>query len=54
MQTMDNSPVYYRVREEQEREAALRASDDGIRQIHLAMADKYRELAKGAEQKAAV
>lgn len=50
MTTVDDSPEYYRLRETQERDASERAASDDTRQIHLAMADKYRELAKEAER----
>jgi len=54
MQTVENSPGYYRTREEQEREAADTAADEAVRQIHLDLADKYRALAKAAEKRATV
>ena len=50
MKTVDNSAEYYRLREEQEREAAASAPSAGIAEIHLKLATKYRELAAKAEQ----
>lgn len=49
MNTVDDSPEYYRLRESQERDAAELAANDDTRQIHLVLADKYRQLAKDAE-----
>ena len=49
--TVDDSPEYYRMRETKEREAAANAANDGVREIHLAMADKYKALAEEAEKR---
>jgi hypothetical protein len=49
MQLNDNSPDYYRMREAQERAMAAKAQDEDIRQIHQAMADKYRDMAECAD-----
>ena len=47
MQPFDHTHGYYRRRERQEREMAATAKDEAVKRIHLAMADKYRELAEG-------
>jgi hypothetical protein len=40
-----NSSTYYRNREQAERMQAAQATSENIRQIHLTMAERYRELA---------
>ena len=45
MQPLDHPHGYYRKREQQEREMAANAKDQAARQIHLALAEKYRQLA---------
>jgi hypothetical protein len=47
MQPFDHTPGYYRKREQDEREMAATAKDEAARQIHLALAEKYRQLADG-------
>jgi hypothetical protein len=47
MQPFDHPHGYYRKREQQEREMAASAKDDAARQIHLDLAEKYRQLAGG-------
>lgn len=49
MRSLDDSPEYYRLRETHEREAAEKAANDAIRNIHLAMAAKYQKLAAKVE-----
>ena len=49
MRGASNSGAYYRNREQAEREQADRAVSDSIRQIHLTMAERYRELADQCE-----
>ncbi len=46
MKPFDHPPGYYRNRERQEREMAASAKDQTARQIHLAMAERYRQLAE--------
>ena len=46
MHGASNSAAYYRNREQAERMQAARAVSDNIRQIHLTMAERYRELAE--------
>ena len=50
MNTSDNSPEYYRMREAQEQEMADKAATEEGRYVHQALADRYRELADEAEQ----
>lgn len=45
--TADQRTDYYARRERQEREIADRAASDVARQIHLALATRYAELARG-------
>lgn len=47
--TLSYAADYYRKRERAEREMAGQANSIGIRQIHLEMAERYRELAEQAE-----
>ena len=49
MQPFDHPQGYYRRREQQEREMAATAKDEAARKIHLALAEKYRQLANGGE-----
>ena len=49
MNTSDNSPEYYRMREAQEQEMADKAATEEGRAVHQALADRYRELAEEAE-----
>ena len=42
---------YYRRREQDQRELADRASSQAIRNLHLDMADRYREMAQEAQLK---
>lgn len=49
MNTSDNSPEYYRMRETQEREMADKAANEEARAVHQALADRYREMAEEAE-----
>jgi hypothetical protein len=49
MHGASNSAAYYRNREQAERTQAAQAVSDNIRQIHLTMAERYRELAEGSE-----
>lgn len=51
METTDDTAEYYRMRESQERSMALKARNEEVRSIHLALADKYRERADLAEEK---
>lgn len=44
-----NSAAYYRKREQAERTLANRAASSTIRDIHLEMAERYRELAEQVE-----
>ena len=46
MHGTSNSATYYRKREEAERVHAAQAVSDNIRQIHLTLAERYRELAE--------
>lgn len=46
-QTADQRADYYARRERQEREIAERTASDVARQIHLALATRYAELARG-------
>ena len=49
MHGASNSAAYYRTREQVERARAAQAVSDNIRQIHLTMAQRYRELAEESE-----
>ena len=49
MNTSDNSPEYYRMREAQEQEMADKAATEEGRAVHQALADRYSELAEEAE-----
>jgi len=49
MHGASNSATYYRNREHAERAQAAQAVSDHIRQIHLTMAERYRELADQTE-----
>ena len=51
MKSVDDSAEYYRLRETQERDAADKAATDAVRQIHTALADKYKELAENAKKR---
>ena len=44
-----SSVDYYRGRERAERELADRAASNAIRNIHLDLADRYREMAQKAQ-----
>jgi hypothetical protein len=44
---------YYRHREQDQRQLADQASSQSIRNLHLDMADRYRELAQEAQLKQA-
>ena len=44
MHGTSNSATYYRNREDAERLLAAQAVSDNIRQIHLTLAERYREL----------
>ena len=44
-----DSAAYYRSREQAERMQAALANADNIRQIHLNLAERYRELAEQFE-----
>lgn len=46
MQVPEGPHAYYLMRQAQEREMAAQAADESARRIHLALADKYRELAE--------
>lgn len=50
MHGTSNAASYYREREQAERMQAAQAVSDNIRQIHLTLAERYRELADGSEQ----
>ena len=50
MEPSDRPHGYYRNREQQEREMAAIARDEAARQIHLALAEKYRQLAEGSDE----
>ena len=47
-----NSAAYYRNREQTERTLANQAASPAIRDIHLEMAERYRELAEQLEMPA--
>ena len=49
MQESDCPPGYYRRRETQELEMAATAKDEAARQIHLALAARYRQLLNGKD-----
>jgi len=49
MHGASNSAAYFRDREQAERTQAAQAVSDHIRQIHLTMAERYRELAEQCE-----
>lgn len=49
MHGKSDSGAYYRDREQAERLQAEQAASDNIRQIHLSMAERYRELAEQSE-----
>ena len=49
MKLFDQQQGYYRKREQQEREMAALAKDGAARQAHLALAEKYRQLADGSD-----
>lgn len=53
MHGASNSSAYYRNREQAERMQAAQAVSEHIQQIHLTMAERYRELADQAESSAA-
>ena len=53
MHGASNSTVYYRNREQEERMQAAKAVSENIRQIHLTMAERYRELAEFSEMSTA-
>ena len=50
MRILDDSSEYYRMRELQERDAAARAPNDAIAEIHLTLDREYRKLAEEAEK----
>ena len=47
MRPLEHPHGYYRRREKQEREMAANTNDDAAKQIHLALAERYRQLAEG-------
>ena len=49
MRGTSNSSTYYRSREQAERERAAQAVSDNIRQIHLTLAERCRELAEQSD-----
>ena len=49
MQASDCPHGYYRMREAQELEMAAKATDEEARQIHLALAERYRQLLNGKD-----
>lgn len=49
MAPFDHPHGYYRKRERQEREIAASAKDQAAKQIHLALAERYRKLAEDDE-----
>lgn len=49
MKPFDQQQCYYRRREQQEREMAALAKDEAATQIHLVLAEKYRQLADGSD-----
>lgn len=49
MKPFDQQRGYYRKREQQEREMAALAKDKGAKQIHLVLAEKYRQLANRSD-----
>ena len=49
MQASDSPPGYYRKREAQELKLAAKAQDPAVRQIHLTLAARYRQLLNGEE-----
>lgn len=49
MKPFDHPHGYYRKREQQEREMAASARDGTARQIHLALAERYRQMAEGTD-----
>jgi hypothetical protein len=51
MDIPDKDAVYYRMREQQERNLADKALVDAARTVHLTLADKYRSLAVDAERR---
>ena len=51
MNAADTSAEYFRMREEQERGMAERAASGKVKEIHLALADRYRELADEADKR---
>lgn len=53
MHGASNSEAYYRNREQAERMQAAQAVSDNIRQIHLTLAERYRELAEQSEMSSA-
>ena len=53
MHGASNSAAYYRNREQAERMQAAQAVSDKIRQIHLTMAERYREFAERSEMSSA-
>lgn len=54
MSMVDDSAEYFRMREAQERAMAERAASDEIREIHFALAERYRELADEADKRAQI
>ena len=51
MKPFDHPHGYYRKREQQEREMAASAKDEAAKQIHLNLAERYRQLAEGDNSK---
>ena len=49
MDIPDSNAAYYRMREQQERDLADKATVEAARSIHQNLADKYRSLAVKAE-----
>lgn len=50
MQSFEDTPEYYRARENHEMAMAASAPSETIGKIHLVLAEKYRELAEKAER----
>ena len=53
MDRASNSTDYFRSREQAERKQAAQAVSDNVRQIHLTLAERYRDLAETAEMSTA-
>jgi hypothetical protein len=53
MDHVDNTPEVYRKREQQERDLARAAQDIAVRNIHLELAQSYKEQREAAQRKQA-